>query len=188
MVWYGGGSSGSSGPGPAYPHIHVVINQVVSKLIMIPLYSWCLQDPGENHNLGLAGGSSPLLSCLSHIQRRGLDRLGVASSLQDMLEQLQTLKPPASQLVWCFRCQDESGSPTSCKERKAEGYSFKSDQVWHVKEVPLHICARPDGTVYLEEGGQVTEQGVTAGYVVDTQPDLRVSRVLPWLLLGRSVF
>ena len=54
--------------------------------------------------------------------------------------------------------------------------------------MPLHICDRPDGTVYLEEGGQVTEQGVTVGYVVDTQPDLRVSRVLPWLLLGRSVF
>ena len=39
----------------------------------------------------------------------------------------------------------------------------------------------------MEENGVVTKQEATsaAGFVVDTQPDLRVSRVLPWLLLGR---
>ena len=39
----------------------------------------------------------------------------------------------------------------------------------------------------VEENGEVTkvEASSVAGFVVDTQPDLRVSRVLPWLLLGR---
>ena len=46
---------------------------------------------------------------------------------------------------------------------------------------------RPDGKVEVEENGEVTkvETSNVAGFVVDTQPDLRVSRVLPWLLLGR---
>ena len=46
---------------------------------------------------------------------------------------------------------------------------------------------RPDGKVEVEENGEVTKQEAAsaAGFVVDTQPDLRVSRVLPWLLLGR---
>ena len=40
--------------------------------------------------------------------------------------------------------------------------------------------------MYVEEGGEVREEeGKVAGYVVDHQPDLRVARVLPWLLLGR---
>ena len=41
----------------------------------------------------------------------------------------------------------------------------------------------------VEENGEVTkvETSSVAGFVVDTQPDLRVSRVLPWLLLGRCL-
>ena len=39
----------------------------------------------------------------------------------------------------------------------------------------------------MEENGWVRREEVNsvAGFVIDTQPDLRVSRVLPWLLLGR---
>ena len=49
-------------------------------------------------------------------------------------------------------------------------------------------CCRPDGRVEIEEHGEVTSREVmpsVSGFVVDNQPDLRVSRVLPWLLLGR---
>ena len=51
----------------------------------------------------------------------------------------------------------------------------------------MSVTPRTDGKVYHEEGGCMTEQQgqATPGYVVDTKPDLRVSRVLPWLLLGR---
>ena len=50
-------------------------------------------------------------------------------------------------------------------------------------------CCRPDGRVEIEEHGEVTsieERPSVSGFVVDNQPDLRVSRVLPWLILGRS--
>ena len=53
----------------------------------------------------------------------------------------------------------------------------------------MYVC-RPDGKVEVEENGQIIRQEPSnvPGFVVDTQPDLRVSRILPWLLLGRCFY
>ena len=42
-----------------------------------------------------------------------------------------------------------------------------------------------DGQVFTEKDGVITLQDeTTPGYVVDTTPDLNLSRILPWLYLG----
>jgi iduronate 2-sulfatase len=59
-------------------------------LVAVEVYDHA-RDPGEDHNLGARAGSEVLRACTGHIQRGFLDRLGVNSSLEGMLRQMERL-------------------------------------------------------------------------------------------------